>query len=60
MIESQTAYRFRKEFFTHGSYTVDDATFNAVITLDKIAKNLRKDRMKSGALSFDRVEVNLI
>ena len=29
-----------------------------VITLDKIARNLRKDRMKSGALSFDRVEVN--
>ena len=42
----------------NGSYTVDEATFNAIITLDKIAKNLRKDRMNSGAISFDRVEVN--
>ncbi len=58
MIESQTAIVSEKNSLRNGSYTVDDATFNAVITLDKIAKNLRKDRMKSGALSFDRVEVN--
>ena len=58
MIESQTAIVSEKNSLRSGSYTVDDATFNAVITLDKIAKNLRKDRMKSGALSFDRVEVN--
>ena len=58
MIETQTAIVSEKNSLRNGSYTVDDATFNAVITLDKIAKNLRKDRMKSGALSFDRVEVN--
>ncbi len=58
MIESQTPIVSEKHSLRNGSYTVDDATFNAVITLDKIAKNLRKDRMKSGALSFDRVEVN--
>jgi len=58
MIESQTPTVSEKNSLRSGSYTVDDATFNAVITLDKIAKNLRKDRMKSGALSFDRVEVN--
>ncbi len=58
MIESQTPIVSEKNSLRSGSYTVDDATFNAVITLDKIAKNLRKDRMKSGALSFDRVEVN--
>lgn len=58
MIETQTPIVSEKNSLRNGSYTVDDATFNAVITLDKIAKNLRKDRMKSGALSFDRVEVN--
>ena len=58
MIETQTPIVSEKHSLRNGSYTVDDATFNAVITLDKIAKNLRKDRMKSGALSFDRVEVN--
>ena len=58
MIETQTPIVSEKHSLRNGSYSVDDATFNAVITLDKIAKNLRKDRMKSGALSFDRVEVN--
>ena len=58
MIETQTAVVSEKHSLRKGSYTVDDATFNAVITLDKIAKRLRKDRMKSGAISFDRVEVN--
>ena len=58
MIETQTAVVSEKHSLRNGSYTVDDATFNAVITLDKIAKKLRKDRMKSGAISFDRVEVN--
>ena len=58
MIETQTAVVSEKHSLRKGSYTVDDSTFNAVITLDKIAKRLRKDRMKSGAISFDRVEVN--
>lgn len=58
IIETQTPIVSEKNSLRNGSYTVDDATFNAVITLDKIVKNLRKDRMKSGALSFDRVEVN--
>jgi ribonuclease R len=58
MIETQTPIVSEKHSLRNGSYTIDDAAFNAVITLDKIARNLRKDRMKSGALSFDRVEVN--
>ena len=58
MIETQTPIVSEKHSLRNGSYTIDDATFTAVITLDKIARNLRKDRMKSGALSFDRVEVN--
>ena len=40
------------------SYTVGEDLFTAILTLDEIAKNLRADRMKKGAISFDRVEVN--
>jgi len=58
IIESQSPVVSEKHSLRNGSYTVDEPTFNAIITLDKIAKNLRKDRMKSGAISFDRVEVN--
>lgn len=58
IIETQTPIVSEKHSLRQGSYTVDDATFNAITTLDKIAKNLRKARMKNGAISFDRVEVN--
>ena len=58
IIESQSPVVSEKHSLRNGSYTVDEPTFNAIITLDKIAKNLRKNRMKSGAISFDRVEVN--
>lgn len=39
-------------------YKVSKEIFDAVTHLDMMAKNLRKRRMKNGALSFDRVEVN--
>ena len=58
IIETQRPVVSEKHSLRNGSYTVDEATFNAITTLDKIAKNLRKDRMKNGAISFDRVEVN--
>ena len=58
IIETQSPVVSEKHSLRNGSYTVDEATFNAITTLDKIAKNLRKDRMKNGAISFDRVEVN--
>ena len=58
IIETQSPVVSEKHSLRNGSYTVDEATFNAITTLDKIAKKLRKDRMKNGAISFDRVEVN--
>ena len=58
IIETQSPVVSEKHSLRNGSYTVDEATFNAITTLDKIAKSLRKDRMKNGAISFDRVEVN--
>ena len=41
-------------------YAVPDDVLFAVLNLDDIAKKLRSKRMKAGALSFDRVEVNFI
>ncbi len=41
----------------NGAYTVSDAIVNATITLDRLAKIMRKKRMDSGAISFDKVEV---
>ena len=43
---------------TGNEYTIDDAVFEAIVCLNKIAKNIRHDRMQAGAISFDRVEVN--
>ena len=45
---------------TGKAYTVDNDTLLAVLSLDKLAKKLRIERMNQGALSFDRVEVNFI
>ena len=58
IIETKTAIVSEKNALSGESYSVDNATFNALLTLDEIAKNLRHDRMRKGAISFDRVEVN--
>jgi len=42
---------------TGEAYTVDDSIVDATLKLDELAKKLRKQRMKDGAISFDRVEV---
>lgn len=39
------------------AYSVDDSIVDATLKLDELAKKLRKQRMKDGAISFDRVEV---
>jgi ribonuclease R/exosome complex exonuclease DIS3/RRP44 len=39
------------------SYEADPRVVEAVLSLDKLAKILRKKRMQSGAISFDKVEV---
>ncbi len=39
------------------SYDVEPAVANAILTLDKLAKILRKNRMSEGAITFDKVEV---
>lgn len=57
IIQSGTPVVTEKHSLRDGSYEVDQPTYNAITTLDKIAKILRKKRMKNGAISFDRVEV---
>ena len=58
IIESQTQQVSAKNALSGEAYSVNDEIFSAVLTLDKIAKELRRKRMKNGAISFDRVEVN--
>ena len=58
IIETKQALVSDKHALNGKRYRVDDATLNAILILDEIAKNLRVDRMKKGAISFDRVEVN--
>ncbi|MFD2566966.1 ribonuclease R [Pseudotenacibaculum haliotis] len=42
---------------TGETYEVDENIVEAVLKLDELAKILRQKRMKSGAISFDRIEV---
>ena len=42
---------------TGQEYQVEDTIVEAILKLDELAKIMRKKRMKSGAISFDRVEV---
>ena len=40
-----------------GAYKVSAPIVEAIVTLDKLAKIMRKKRMQHGAISFDKVEV---
>ncbi len=40
-----------------GAYTVSKEIVEATLTLDTLAKTMRKERMSAGAISFDKVEV---
>ena len=60
LIETQEAHVSKETSLTGAAYTVSDDLLKGVLTLDEIAKKLRIQRMKNGALSFDRVEVNFI
>ena len=60
LIETQEAHVSKETSLTGAAYSVSDDLLKGVLTLDEIAKKLRIQRMKNGALSFDRVEVNFI
>jgi len=42
---------------TDKEYTVDVNVSKAILELDRLAKTLRKERMRAGAISFDKLEV---
>src|SRR5690606_31478914 len=39
------------------AYTVSDQVVEATLTLDRLAKIMRDERMVAGAISFDKIEV---
>ncbi|MDA8948321.1 RNB domain-containing ribonuclease, partial [Flavobacteriaceae bacterium] len=58
MLDSNKAEVSAAESLTNKKYSVSKDVFNGIKKLDSLAKRLRSKRMKSGAISFDRVEVN--
>lgn len=42
---------------TGSTYLVQPAIATAILEMDRLAKTLRKERMRAGAISFDKVEV---
>ncbi len=57
IIESKTNVVPSDISLTGKEYSVDQSIVNAILTLDDLAKILRKKRMSEGAISFDKVEV---
>jgi len=45
---------------TDKEYQVDPPIAKAILEMDRLAKIIRKQRMKNGAISFDKVEVKFI
>lgn len=58
IIESNQPIVTQKNSLSGESYEVSQEIFDAIQTLNSVAKQLRSSRMKNGAISFDRVEVN--
>ncbi|MDG1341778.1 MAG: ribonuclease R [Flavobacteriaceae bacterium] len=58
VLENQKAQVDSSVSLTGKTYILPDNVFKAINILDFQAKKLRSQRMKNGAISFDRVEVN--
>ncbi len=57
IIESRTNEIPAEVSLTGKTYQVDDTLVEATLELDRLAKIMRRQRMKDGAISFDKVEV---
>ncbi|WP_299209623.1 ribonuclease R [uncultured Dokdonia sp.] len=57
IIESRTNVIPAEVSLTGKAYKVDDTLVEATLELDRLAKIMRRQRMKDGAISFDKVEV---
>ncbi|MBT8204002.1 MAG: ribonuclease R [Eudoraea sp.] len=40
-----------------GAYTVKEEIVQGILTMDRLAKKMRNERMRAGAITFDKVEV---
>ncbi|MDG1911438.1 MAG: ribonuclease R [Flavobacteriaceae bacterium] len=58
VIENQTKQVDAEVSLTGETYSISNPVFEAINILDYQAKTWRNKRMKNGAISFDRVEVN--
>lgn len=58
VIENQKKQVDAEVSLTGETYSISNPVFEAINILDYQAKTLRNKRMKNGAISFDRVEVN--
>ena len=58
ILENEVAHVEASVSLTGKHYNIPETVFEAINTLDYQAKKLRSQRMKEGAISFDRVEVN--
>lgn len=58
MLASESPHVSQANSLSGAPYTVENEVYDAVSTLNTLAKILRQKRMDNGAISFDRVEVN--
>ena len=57
VIESKSNQIPKAVSLTGNAYKTDQNIANAILKLDELAKKLRTKRMRSGAISFDKIEV---
>ncbi|TMU55087.1 ribonuclease R [Flagellimonas algicola] len=57
VIETKQAKIPKEISIREDAYTVSDDVVEAILTFDKLAKIMRKQRMDAGAISFDKIEV---
>ena len=57
IIESKSNEIPKEVSLTGKAYLTDQSIADAILKFDELAKILRKNRMKSGAISFDKIEV---
>ena len=57
VIETKQAKIPKEISIREDAYTISNEVVDAILTFDKLAKIMRKQRMDAGAISFDKIEV---
>ena len=60
IIENKTKKVSKKSSLTGKEYEVNEKVYKSVIILNKLAKKLRKKRIKKGAINFEKQELKFI